>query len=83
MDKRLKTILNHYGMKIETLKCCEECAELIQALLKGDSVAIAQEIADVEITLEYMKEAHVIRDAVEKFKEMKIQRQLRRIEDER
>lgn len=83
MDERLKTILNHYGDKVERLKCCEECAELIQALLKGDSVSIAQEIADVEITIEYMKESFVIRDAVEKFKEMKIQRQLRRIENER
>lgn len=82
MDERLKTILNHYGWKPQTLKCCEECAELIQALLKGDSKHIAEEIADVEIMTEQMKEGYGIRTLVEQFKEMKIQRQLRRIEEE-
>ena len=81
MDERLRRILNHYGWKPQTLKCCEECAELIQALLKDDSTHIAEEIADVEIMTEQMKEAHGIHALVEQFKEMKIQRQLRRMED--
>ena len=83
MDERLTKILNHYGWKAQTLKCCEECAELIQALLKDDPKHIAEEVADVEITLEYVKEANKIRALVEQFKEMKIQRQLARMKEEK
>lgn len=82
MDKRLEKILDHYGLEIEKRKCCEECAELIQAILKGDPKHIAEEIADVEIMTEQIKEAHGIRILVEEFKERKIQRQLARIQDE-
>ena len=82
-DSRLETILDHYGRKVQQLKCCEECAELIQALLKGDPMHIAEEIADVEITIEYMKEGFAVRELVEKFKELKINRQLMRIQGEK
>lgn len=82
MDKRLQKILDHYGKEIEQLKCCEECAELIQALLKGNPIAMAQEIADVEITIEYMKESFKLHGLVDLFKEFKIERQLARMENE-
>lgn len=79
---RIRDIAYHYGRKLQTLKCCEECAELIQALLKDDSKHIAEEIADVEIMTEQIKELNGIRDIVEQFKEMKIQRQLARMQNE-
>lgn len=79
---RIRDIAYHYGWKLQTLKCCEECAELIQALLKGDSKHIAEEIADVEIMTEQIKELKGLRDIVEQFKEMKVQRQLARMQNE-
>ena len=83
MDTRLELIYNHYGRNAQQLKCCEECAELIQALLKSDPMHIAEEIADVEITIEYMKEGFAVRELVEKFKELKINRQLMRMQGEK
>ena len=78
-----KKILEHYGAKVEILKCCEECAELIQALLKGKPSDIISEIADVEICLDYVKTAFGIpEDILQSVKEYKIQRQMRRIENE-
>ena len=82
MDKRLEKILDHYGLEIEKRKCCEECAELIQAILKGDPKHIAEEIADVEITTTYIKEAYGISQLVEGCKEQKIERQLARMKEE-
>lgn len=82
IDERLARIAVHYGKNPQSLKCCEECAELIQAIIKGDVKHIAEEIADVEIMTEQLKMLMGIRDVVDEFKELKIARQMERIKNE-
>ena len=81
--EELEKIANHYGKAMQKLKTCEECAELIQALLKGDVVHIVEEIADVEIMIEQIKMLYAVRDLVDVMKEMKIARQIARMENEK
>lgn len=82
MDDRIRYIADHYGKSVHKLKCCEECAELIQAILKGDVKAITSEMADVEITLEELKYHYGNADAVKQMKDYKLERQLARIREE-
>lgn len=82
IDERLARIALHYGKNVQSLKCCEECAELIQAICKGDIKHIAEEIADVEIMTEQLKMLLGIRDVIDEFKKMKIARQLARMKEE-
>lgn len=82
MDKRLITIASHYGKNHQTLKLIEEMAELTQALIKGNEVQIAEEMADVVILL---KQQFFLRDnfdLIHHFQEMKIERQLGRMGNE-
>lgn len=49
-EKIYTTAIAHYGASNQMFKAVEECAELIQALAKGESEeAIITEIADVQI----------------------------------
>ena len=50
--KKTKAIADHYGKEHQTIKAIEELAELIQALAKGDTDNIKEEIADVRVMLE-------------------------------
>lgn len=81
--EKLARISVHYGKNVQKLKTCEECAELIQAVLKGDIRHIAEEIADVEIMTEQLKMLYGFDDLVDEFKEMKIERQLARMKEEK
>ena len=66
-----------YGRERQEMLCIEECAELIQAINKkhrGKPHNIAEEIADVEITLFQMKRINECVEEVERIKEEKIQR---------
>lgn len=77
--------LEHYGGEAQTLMMFEEMSELMKELCKharGESnvVAIAEEIADVEIMLEQMKLLHNCARLVEVQKEKKLERLQRRIE---
>lgn len=61
-------------------KTIEECAELIQALVKLESLEnIIEEIADVQIMLKQMLYLLDCEKEVEKVMEYKINRQLERI----
>lgn len=75
-------ILKHYGLNAQKLKLCEECAELIQAILKGKDTCIFDEIADVEVVLEQIVGNYGIEEFIEYRKAYKINRQLCRIRDE-
>lgn len=62
MKEKLRKIFEHYGIEVQARQTMEECAELIQALNKHlrlgnyeTVLAIAEEIADVQIMLEQMK----------------------------
>lgn len=65
-----KQALNTYGLGMQTVMLCEECAELTKASTKllrnGDSkelvIALTEEMADVLIMIEQMKIAYQIKD---------------------
>jgi NTP pyrophosphatase (non-canonical NTP hydrolase) len=46
-------LLAKFGEENQKLKCIEEMAELIQAIIKGTNVS--EELADVQILLDQMK----------------------------
>lgn len=84
MEEKLNEILNYYGEEIEANQLVQELAELIVGITKWDVDNIHEEIADVEITLEYLKNFKAIdRTKIEEIKEYKIDRQLKRIEREK
>jgi hypothetical protein len=86
--RKCSQIYNHYGRMHQEMKLLEELAELIQAIsrintepdasksLYCDELAI-EEAADVLIMIQQL-----YGDAVSKYVEMKLQRQLERIKDE-
>ena len=84
MEEKLNKILEYYGEEIEANQLVQELAELIVGITKWDVENIHEEIADVEITLEYLKNFEAIdKSKINDIKEYKIQRQLRRIEREK
>lgn len=83
MDERLKEIADHYKLEMQELKLIEEMAELTQAIIKGDKSHVYDELADVEIMLEQIKYlGRYDQEIINYCKEAKINRQLKRIENE-
>lgn len=83
INKDLKYIADHYGLEHQLGKCKEELGELIEALGSNCDTHLAEEIADVEIMISQIKYLRNIPDEqVDVIKQYKIQRQLRRIENE-
>ena len=63
----LKRSIEHYGKDVQSTVCMEECAELIQAISKekrgkSDKSHLAEEMADVIICIEMLKEIYSISD---------------------
>ena len=63
----LKRSIEHYGKDVQSTVCMEECAELIQAISKekrgnSDKDHLAEEMADVIICIEMLKEIYSISD---------------------
>lgn len=87
MNKPL-TIINHYGVNNQQRKFNEEVFELQEAITMYelnpvDLKHIAEEIADCEVLLSQFKEYYNIPNCtITRFKEFKIDRQLKRIENE-
>ena len=59
--------IEHYGEEAQSTVCMEECAELIQAISKelrgkSDRIHLAEEIADVLICIEILKQIYGITD---------------------
>lgn len=87
MDKELKTIADHYGLRVQMRQLIEEMAELTQVICKAerydlDTVRdhLVEEIADVEVVLEQVD--YLLGDnRIEQIRAEKIARQKRRIED--
>lgn len=95
IDERLKQIADHYGLDEQLNMLQEECAELIQAVSKyrrkeqlGD---LYEEMTDVKIMLQQVdylldKKFSALgvksQDTYNHFSEMKIKRQLERIQNE-
>lgn len=66
-EKALKEINEHFGKKHQSVVCMEECAELIQCISKelrgkSDVDHMTEEIADVCICIETLKQLYGITD---------------------
>ena len=78
--------IKHYGEEIQSTVCMEECAELIQAISKAkrgklDKENMMEEIADVLICIEMLKQIYDIPDHfIEDWIKRKQERMLRRME---
>jgi NTP pyrophosphatase (non-canonical NTP hydrolase) len=75
----------HYGKNNQSTVCMEECAELIQAISKAkrgkiDRDNMIEEIADVLICIEMLKQMYMISDKkINKWIEKKQAREVKRI----
>ena len=63
----VKRSIEHYGKDLQSTVCMEECAELIQAISKekrgkSDKEHLSEEMADVIICIEMLKEIYSISD---------------------
>ena len=63
----VKKSIEHYGADLQTVVCMEECAELIQAISKmkrgkDNRDNLIEEIADVMICIEILKQVYGISD---------------------
>ena len=63
----VKKSIEHYGADLQTVVCMEECAELIQAISKmkrgkDNRNNLIEEVADVMICIEILKQVYGISD---------------------
>ena len=80
--ERNRALIEYYGIEHQKLKLCEECAEVIQAILKGDGRSMWEGVADVEVLVDQLKLMYDVNDFIRSRKRYKITRQLVRIKDE-
>ena len=84
-DSIVKQSIDFYGEDIQSTVCMEECAELIQAISKAkrgkiDRDNMIEEIADVLICIEMLKQMYMISDEkINKWIEKKQEREAERI----
>lgn len=67
VEERIKRILQYYGPRQQCLKCAEEIAEFQTELMKcinqkGNREHLAEEMADMLLTVEYVKLVFGIED---------------------
>ena len=78
--------IEHYGKEVQSTVCMEECAELIQAISKekrgkSDKDHLAEEMADVIICIEMLKQIYnITEDEIYSWVITKQERIIRRIE---
>ena len=83
-----KSIANHYGREHQVLIAIEEMSELTKELCKyfrrfDRKKEIVEEVADAQIMLEQLIELFGIEVDVDKMVDYKLNRQIRRMEQER
>ena len=89
-----RKVISTYGAKAQTVIHCEECAELIQAISKMHRIRLAEaddkdayynlveEMADVLICIEQLKEIYGVNDSeIQKLVDFKCARQEARINE--
>ncbi|EFM41671.1 hypothetical protein [Bifidobacterium dentium] len=92
-DEELQTIwrqsIDHYGKQLQSIVCMEECAELIQAIIKklrkdtSSNDVLSEEMADVIVCLHQLKMMYGITDkAISDWVEAKTLRLAKRMEEE-
>ena len=65
-NKLISKSINYYGKDVQTTVCMEECAELIQSISKlkrygvYDTSNLAEEMADVLICIEILKQVYSV-----------------------
>lgn len=87
MDKDLRNIAEHYGLRVQMRQLIEEMAELTQVICKSERYDLetvrdhlVEEVADVEVVLDQV--IYLLGDnRIEQIRAEKIARQKRRIED--
>ena len=84
---KVKKIAEYYGLRNQLKQLAEECSELsvesLHYIRKGGTERLFEEMADVLIMIQQV--IHLLgcgREDIEKYAEFKIDRQLRRIEQE-
>lgn len=78
-----RKIFEHYGIVEQRKQLIQECAELITALTKLDRQNIIEEMADVQVMLDQFSiNLAGVGKEIEKIKQQKVERQLKRIESE-
>ena len=96
MEEQLKQIINHYGIDKQLKYIHSEYFELDEAIInfwndetqyeeihRGDKEHIAEELADIQVMLKQFQYYYGITDEeVEDIMQQKIERQLKRIEEE-
>lgn len=83
-----KSIANHYGREHQVLIAIEEMSELTKELCKyfrryDRKKEIIEEVADAQIMLEQIIELFGINNEVDRMVDYKLNRQIRRMEQER
>ena len=83
-----KSIANHYGKEHQVLIAIEEMSELTKELCKyfrryDRKKEIIEEVADAQIMLEQLIELFGINNEVDRMVDYKLNRQIRRMEQER
>lgn len=83
-----RSIANHYGKEHQVLIAIEEMSELTKELCKyfrryDRKKEIVEEVADAQIMLEQLIELFGIEGDVDKMVDYKLNRQIRRMEQER
>ncbi len=84
-EKIISESIQRYGKNNQSTVCMEECAELIQAISKAkrgkiDRDNMIEEIADVLICIEMLKQMYMISDEkINKWIEKKQAREVKRI----
>ena len=85
----VKRSIEHYGKDLQSTVCMEECAELIQAISKekrgeSDKDHLSEEIADVLICIEMLKQIYnITEDEIYSWVINKQERIIRRIEKDK
>ena len=90
IQSKIRRIAEHYGKLPQMAIAQEECAELIQAISKvrrnGETASclddLAEELADVQIMCRQLAGLFGIAGKLNRYAEMKVDRQLRRIAEE-
>lgn len=86
LEDKIEIIAHHYGLESQLNQTTEECGELITAINKfkryGDVEHLIEEMADVEVMLDQLKYLLKCEDSIHDIKEYKINRQLKRIDEE-
>lgn len=91
IEEGKRLIMEHYGIQNQALQLCEECGELIQATSKfvrqggapATKEAMIDEIVDVRtVADQFLLQFGVSEEEIQKRIGAKVQRQIRRINEE-